>query len=524
MPKLLKLLLIAAFFNALSWIILIPIWQYPDEQAHFVQVQDVAELGHVPFEKNASREIDLSEQILGTQRDSFGNNKFTYHPEYKIKYAEGYDGIFEDTIRNLPKTARSELVKNEATQNPPLYYFLGSIVYKFFYNSDLFIRVFAVRIMSALIFLATIFLSYKIGTIIFKDDKFLPIILASLVAFKPMLVFSSTGTLPDSSVNLLFTIIIFLSLKILKEGLQKKTAIFLIAVIIIGVMTRQQFLLSVPIILMSLFLYTVLTKKGRKTLFVFLFIVILLMIFSSLFTSIPLLNNFRIQEFTSIKFGRFFEPELLRYLSQVLSQLYKETFAWYWGVYKWLSLTLPLEYYRFIKFILVISLVGVFIKFYIGAKRNKFDFESVYIVHFITSSIFYLLIFVVWDYFFSASSGYSFGLQGRYFFPLIVAHLAILLYGARELINLVIKKYAQYVTVIIIMLMIIFNDLSLLHVSSSYYDLSSVNVFLIQASQYKPELFKGNSLLFFILISLVVQIVFLFNLFKLVVKNRSPIR
>ena len=84
MPKLLKLLLIAAFLNALSWIVLIPIWQYPDEQAHFAQVQDTAELGKTPKGIDTSEEIAVYEKILGTARDGFGNNRYTYHPEFNI--------------------------------------------------------------------------------------------------------------------------------------------------------------------------------------------------------------------------------------------------------------------------------------------------------------------------------------------------------------------------------------------------------------------------------------------------------
>jgi len=514
-PKLLKLLLIAAFFNALSWVVLIPVWQYPDEQAHFAQVQDVAELGHVPFSLNTSREIEFSEKVLGTERDSLGNNKFTYHPEYKIEYSADSNVSFEDVIRNLPKTARSELVKHEATQNPPLYYFLGSIVYKIFYNSDLFTRVFAVRMMSLIIFLATIYLSYKIGIIIFKNNKFLSIVLASLVTFKPMLVFSSTGVLPDALTNLFFTAIIFLSLEILQEGLKKKYLIGFFAILIAGVMTRQHFLLVIPVILIPLTLRTIRAENGWKSLTIFLWSSIALVILATLYgTKIPLVSSFRIQEFTSIKFSQFSWPELSNHLSQVLSQFYKETFVWYWGVYKWLSLTLPLIYYRLIKFILIISLVGVFIKFYKGVKRKKLDFELLYLVHFILSSIFYLLIFVVWDYFFSKSSGYSFGLQGRYFFPLIVIHLAILLYGAREVINLLVKKYAKYATLTIVVLMIIFNDLSLFHVSSSYYDLLSTNAFIIQTSLYKPLLFKGNIILTILALNFILQLFLLINMFQ----------
>ncbi len=184
MKRYLNLLLITAFFNTLSWIVLIPIWQYPDEQAHFAQVQDTAEFGKVPTSGlDTSREISLSEKILGTERDRFGNNKFTYHPEYIIDYSETTTGLFEKLITNLPISSRTTLVKHESTFNPPVYYLFSALVYKLFYHGNLFTRVFAIRIASSLIFMIMIFFTFKISQIVFSTQPDLQLILPSLVAF-----------------------------------------------------------------------------------------------------------------------------------------------------------------------------------------------------------------------------------------------------------------------------------------------------------------------------------------------------
>ena len=246
MKRLVKLLIVAAFFNALSWIILIPVWQYPDEQAHFAQVQDVSEIGKVPpASLDTSYEIALSEEILGTSRDSFGNNKYTYHPEYKIDYSQNDSGIREKEILQLSKPSRTELVKREATLNPPLYYILGASIYKLFDDESLITRVYAVRVLSTAIFVTTIYISFLIGKLIFAKSQFLPLILASLVAFKPMLVFSSTGVLPDTLTNLLFSLIIYLGLRVIRDGFLPKTLVCSALVVFIGILTRQQFSISI---------------------------------------------------------------------------------------------------------------------------------------------------------------------------------------------------------------------------------------------------------------------------------------
>ena len=84
MSQTIKLLFVSALANSICWIILIPIWQYPDEQAHFAQIQYKAEMGGIPAGSaslDTSYEVALSEKILETERDSGGNYKFTYHPE-----------------------------------------------------------------------------------------------------------------------------------------------------------------------------------------------------------------------------------------------------------------------------------------------------------------------------------------------------------------------------------------------------------------------------------------------------------
>src|SRR3990167_2757022 len=522
----LKLLSVAAFFNALSWIILIPIWQYPDEQAHFAQVQGVAELRKRPVGGyDTSYEIAFSEKLFGTERDRFGNNKFTYHPEYRLDYSTNLYGLYEKEITTLPKSSRSQLVKNEATLNPPLYYFLGSLAYRLVNNGSLFDRVYAVRIMSAIIFLATVFVAYKIALLIFKN-KILQTVLPTLVAFKPMLVFASTGVLPDPLTNLLFALVVYLSLKILLGGINKKLILkVFFVVVVLGVYTRQQFLISLPIILAAIF-YQVFKNRDKLQKYILPTILFTLtgILLAFLVPQLSYVRDLSVPEIGRPNLGLLFSTSFIEHLKVSLGQTYGQTLPWYWGVYRWLSYTLPPIVYQIINRVLIIAIVGVLIAVvrpFVKRKLTDFD-KSLYFLIF--ASFIYYAVIIIWDYYFRREHGFSFGLQGRYLFPLVVAHLSIILIGFKTLFDFVSKRYAKWGIMILVLLMMIFNTVSLFFVSRSYYSVSSIDIFIRHASQYKPEIFKGNLLLFFILISLIVQIVFLFNLFKLVVKNRLPIR
>src|SRR3989344_1929977 len=101
--KLFILLLVFLFFKQLIWESLVPLWHFPDEQAHFAQVAYLGEMGPQPGKTpfDLTEEIRISENLLGTERDNSGNNRFTFHPEYKIEYAPVLYGIYEEKINKL---------------------------------------------------------------------------------------------------------------------------------------------------------------------------------------------------------------------------------------------------------------------------------------------------------------------------------------------------------------------------------------------------------------------------------------
>ena len=86
--KLITILLILVGLKSIVWSLLIPIWHFPDEQAHFGHIANNVEPEYFRATKKAdlNEEIAIAEQKLGNFRDEQGNNRFTYHPEYNIEY------------------------------------------------------------------------------------------------------------------------------------------------------------------------------------------------------------------------------------------------------------------------------------------------------------------------------------------------------------------------------------------------------------------------------------------------------
>ena len=235
------------------------------------------------------------------------------------------------------------------------------------------------------------------------------------------------------------------------------------------------------------------------------------------------LRSLSVPEIGRPNLSLLFSKGFFEHLKISLNQTYAQTLPWYWGVYRWLSYTLPPIVYQIINRVLIIAAVGVLIAVFRPiVKRKLTDFDkSLYFLIF--ASFIYYAVIIIWDYYFRREYGFSFGLQGRYLFPLVVAHLSIILIGFKTLFDFVSKNYARWGFLILILLIMVFNTVSLFFVSASYYSTSSFDIFIRQASQYKLEIFKGNLLLLFVLISLISQLIFLFSLSKFILRSRSSV-
>lgn len=509
-----KLLIASVCLNALCWIILIPIWQYPDEQAHFAQVQNIAETGQSIFGVNTSREVVLSEEILKTKRDETGSNFYTYHPEFKLENSGMPFGKDERQLINLPKSERTNFVQNEATYNPPLYYYLASRTYKLASNLDIFYRVFAIRFMSVIIFLVNIFIIYKTAQILFRSNTFYGTCLASLVSFMPMLVFSSTGILPDPLTNLLYSLIVYFSIKVVITKKVLAHVVLSIPALTLGFFTRQHFLLGI----IPIFSAAAFTLKGKNLFYLLVVGVVLLalIILASINPRLlPFLYLIRIPDARIIDLQSADPQSLFRHIILFSKNSAAQSWPWYWGVYKWLSYTLPPIYYQVINRLAVISALGLVFYLVQYLRKPNFLKNSKLILFALFVNIFYWSFFLIWDYFFRRNNNFSFGFQGRYFFPFITLQMYLLTFGLYYVIGSIFKKKAALLIFLLTLCMLLFNDLTLFHLSATYYDTDSLSSFVMHASQYKPQILKGNIIVVVIFLSMLSQLVFLTALFKI---------
>lgn len=406
--------------KSITWLITIPIWQTPDEQAHFAQLQWLAEKKSLTIDPdlNLSAEVATSEAILGTYRDPFGNNKFTYHPEYKNPIVGGFQDRGLKAF-NLPQSYRTIYVGREAAMYPWLYYQLDMPLYNLFYQNSIIDRVYASRFLSLICLIALVFVAYKIGQEIWGKD-YKAVVLAILVGFHPMISFVAAGIHPDNLLNLLYSLVLLLCLLILKSGIKTKYLIACGVCIFAGYETKTLMILIIPLV-GAVICYKSVTSKLLSLLGATVILALPVLIFITE-PRIPFVPVVTVS-------SPLYKMNFLGYLHFRLPKMFFEVWPWYWGVFKWLSLTLPPIVLKVITRVAILAVVGVVMKLFLAVKRNKYNFELLAMVLFTASTVSYIVYLLLWDWRLMQSLGFSQGLQGRYFFPNIVGQMAILIFG-----------------------------------------------------------------------------------------------
>ncbi len=149
------LILALVLVKQLAWLALVPLWQTPDEPAHFDYVQFLAETGQIPTYMPArpvnvaSPEVDLTayETRLGA---------VAFRPDVRQPFSGTDLGPGEERLRRLPALGRVSDGNSSAAVYGPGYYFPASLVYRLFHDGTVIDRVFAVRALSIAFVLITV--------------------------------------------------------------------------------------------------------------------------------------------------------------------------------------------------------------------------------------------------------------------------------------------------------------------------------------------------------------------------------
>lgn len=519
MKSIVRWLGLTIVLSSVLWSFLVPLWHFPDEQAHFGHVAFIAEgndltrHGRYP---DMNEEIYHSLEILDTKRDEQGNNRFTFHPEYRLSYSQTLVGPEEATIANLPLEARKNLVIQESAYYPHFFYQLSALIYRLVYPADLFTRVFSVRLFWLWAHWLMIYLIYQISRQIFPKRPLLTLTVTVLAAMQPMLSFVAAGVTSDNLHNLLFTAVIFFSLNLIDRR-RLSDWLGLALVLGLGIINKQQFGIALVVILPAI-IYS-LAKYPKPTLKYILFLPLgllvalilapdrtrnLLAIFFS--GSLPYLSLEADKNLVLPDYSFF------SHVAWTVKHTVAEVLPWYWGVFNWLGVVLPRWVNRVLMRLLAVAGIGLAV--YSGRliRRRRIGSADIKIAFIFWSAAIYYLLLLIWDWSFTRQNGFPFGFQGRYYFPVIGSHLILLTLGIEQLVSLVNKRWIKPALALLMVWFVFLQWQALVLVASSYFDLSSIRSFVTQASQYKPWFAKGGYLAAVLIGTVVSNLVLLFKL------------
>lgn len=466
----------------LFWSLATPLFEFPDEQAHVGTVNFFVQEGRAPEgpELDMTQEMQKTQQYLGVYRNHLGHNSFTYHPEYRLDYSDTFSGPHESAIVALNTSEqRSQYVGEEAARYPKLYYYYLSGWQRLVNNSDIFVRTYVMRLGNILLAVLTSFVIYRIGLALFARQGH-ALVLTLLVMFQPMYSFVSAGINSDNLHNLLFACVIYLGLGIVHSGLTLRLGVLSLLVVFLDIFTKPQGLLAIPVLILALLVHIFAHKQWRALTGVFL------MGLAGIAVLIGPGNRYKGWLLSS----NIHSASVVEYLRFSLNQLVAQNIVWYWGVFKWLGVVLPPLYWQIANRIVLLATLGLLLYLYKIIRGYKVSTAWSNTLFLLLSASFYAIAIYYFDYQYVKSVGYSIGIQARYLFPTISAHLALLMIG---LLSLTSNSKIQAWILRGLVIFIIWLQLGgLWQLLSSYYDLSSLSMFVTQVSQYKPFFAKGE--------------------------------
>jgi 4-amino-4-deoxy-L-arabinose transferase-like glycosyltransferase len=228
-------LVLASLALALVWAFVTPPFQAPDENSHFGYVQSIVDGGRLPG--------DLQRPLFSTEQSQAMNDsnadqtaaQLATKPEWS---RAAWDRWLEYD-RALPDAGRADGGgPNPASTNPPLYYLYDSIGYLAASGGDLFARLIAARIFSALLLIVTVTGAWLLAGEALRGDRLLQVAATGLVALAPMITFLSSTVTPDAMLFPAWTIALWLGVRILRRGISAWSVAALLAAIGIAIVVK----------------------------------------------------------------------------------------------------------------------------------------------------------------------------------------------------------------------------------------------------------------------------------------------
>jgi 4-amino-4-deoxy-L-arabinose transferase-like glycosyltransferase len=221
-----------ALLNALTWSLLVPLFQVPDEQAHVAYGQYIAETGKPPSRGAAGQGVSQQERHLLT---ALGWKQEVHRPWNRPLDSHAAHRRLERAVDTPARTVRRGPGGGTVINYSPLYYAATATAYRLSPATDLFDRVHAMRVVSALLAAVTV-----------PGTPWAWTVGALAVAFQPLFGFMSGGVNNDNLVTAAATGTLFALAICFRRGLTSRRGLLLGAFVAIGLLAKPSMIGLLP--------------------------------------------------------------------------------------------------------------------------------------------------------------------------------------------------------------------------------------------------------------------------------------
>jgi hypothetical protein len=204
------------------YVVYTPMWQAPDEPAHFNYIQHIAEQGHLPVLRPGDYPADYMETLKS---------------------------------EHFPPDMSVDSLRYEAWQ-PPLYYLLGVPIYWATDNLSVPTQVIALRFFSLAIGAVLIWVTYRLIRALCPQRPALALGTATFLTVVPMHVAMLAAINNDGLAALWLTSVLWVSVVMIRRGLTRGRLLLTGVLLGLCLLTKNTAALSIPIALLSLWLAT----------------------------------------------------------------------------------------------------------------------------------------------------------------------------------------------------------------------------------------------------------------------------
>lgn len=255
-------ILLIAFLNALVYVFLVPPWQHNDEPGNFEFVWLLANLENHP--KSSDYVDSMRREVTSSLREHSFFEGLDIDPVLLVTYEPTWIGISQ-------------------VGNQPLYFFVLSIPLKLLRSFDVTFQMYVGRLISVLFFMLTIILSYK-TTRLLIGNSLLAYWTVIFIALMPGFVDKMTAVNDDVAAVMAVSFSIWISIKLLKQGISWVNFLGLLLAIGICLLTKRTSWIGVFVTVLALYFHLVKTSIIRSA--ILLIAIFGLVIISSLSFSV----------------------------------------------------------------------------------------------------------------------------------------------------------------------------------------------------------------------------------------------